>query len=63
MNGNFLHSRYIANSIKVALQKTRTVNYKRACDDGLLPIFTSKGEIISLKQHRGHIVTRMSIRA
>ena len=41
---------FTANSIKVVLPKAQTVNYERAGDDGLLPIFTSKLGIISLKQ-------------
>ena len=46
---------YGANSIKVVLPKALTVNYENAGDDGLLPVFSSKLEIISLKQHQGHI--------
>ena len=41
---------YTANSAKVVIPKALTVNYERARDDWLLPIFTSKLEIISLKK-------------
>ena len=48
-----MYTVYTANSIKVALPKSQTVNRERSKSDGLSLVFTSKHGIISLKQPQG----------
>ena len=55
-----MYTVYTANSIKVALPKSQTVNYERSRRDSLLLVFTSKRGFISLKQHQGTIANLLA---